>query len=151
MHYSSEGELKHCVRRHIQIVRLDRVGRFLLNIYFSLWKRRGRGWPVCSTALSCLRGSSCKLWGTWVSPELNILCRLRQEMQNFSHCSLIDGGQDTVSLCLANLILTGRATPFLHNGTISARSQHDDELQEMIGIIERLRHKLLKIIILIWW
>ena len=60
-------------------------------------------------------------------------------MQNVSQSSLIDGGQDTVSLCLANLILTGRATPFLHNGVISGKSQHDDQFEEMIGIIERLR------------
>ena len=73
---------------------------------------------------------------------LTIRCRLREEMQDVSQSSLIDGGQDTVNLCLANLILTGRATPFLHNGIISAKSQHDDELQEMIGIIERWRHKL---------
>ena len=60
-------------------------------------------------------------------------------MQNFSQSSLIDGGQDTVNICLANLILTGRATPFLHNGIISAKSQHGEELEEMIGIIERFQ------------
>ena len=58
-------------------------------------------------------------------------------MQNVSLSSLIDGGQDTVNLCLANLILTGNATPFLHNGIISAKS-HDDQLEEMIGLVERL-------------
>ena len=63
-------------------------------------------------------------------------------MQNFSQSSLIDGGQDTVNLCLANLMLTGRATPFFHNGIISGKSPHDDQLEEMIGIIERLHHKL---------
>ena len=69
---------------------------------------------------------------------LRIWCRLREEMQNVSQSSLIDGGQDTVNLCLANLMLTGRATPFLHNGIISGKSPHDDQLEEMIGIIERL-------------
>ena len=73
---------------------------------------------------------------------LNVWCRLREEMQNVSQSSLIDGGQDTVNLCLANLILTGRATPFLHNGIISEKSPHDDQFEEMIGIIERLRLRL---------
>ena len=43
MHYNSEMELKHCVRRHIQIVRLNRLGRFLLHIYFQFMEEKGPG------------------------------------------------------------------------------------------------------------
>ena len=85
--------------------------------------------------VSCERCERCEV-------VLTIWCRLREEMQNVSQSSLIDGGQDTVNLCLANLMLTGRATPFFHNGIISGRSQHDGQLEEMIGIIERWRFKL---------
>ena len=61
-------------------------------------------------------------------------------MQSLSHCSLIDGGQDTVNLCLANLVLTGAATPWLHNGAISVRSlntEDQEDQEERIGITER--------------
>ena len=61
-------------------------------------------------------------------------------MQSVSHSSLIDGGQDSVTLALANLILTGRATPFLHNGTLTARTINAEDVEdyeERIGICER--------------
>ena len=76
--------------------------------------------------------------------DWNLSDRLRSEMQSLSHCSLIDGGQDTVNLCLANLVLTGAATPWFHNGVISVRSLNADEeedLEERVGITERFTGK----------
>ena len=66
-------------------------------------------------------------------------------MQNLSHCSLIDAGQDSVSLSLANLILTGVATPFLHNGIVTDRvvnAEDVEDYEERIGISERFHREI---------
>ena len=71
--------------------------------------------------------------------------RIREEMQNLSNTSLIDAGQDSVTLSLANLILTGVATPFLHNGIITDRVIDVDveDYEEKRGINERFHQEMI--------
>ena len=45
--------------------------------------------------------------------------RLARDMQDQADMPLIDT-EDKITFCLSNLMLTGTATPYLHNGIMSA-------------------------------
>ena len=73
---------------------------------------------VCCTALSCPRvGKSKKHANNF--KVYQIIFRLKTDMQDQADTPLIDT-EDKISFCLSNLMLTGTAVPYLHNGIMSA-------------------------------
>jgi len=56
--------------------------------------------------------------------------KIREEMQTECTLSLLE--EDKISMCLANLMLTGQATPYFHNGTVN-----DKDVGPKVGILDR--------------
>jgi len=61
-------------------------------------------------------GMACLLYSVVLSAGWD---KLKEDMQDQGDMPLIDT-EDKISLCLSNLMLTGSAVPFLHNGIMSA-------------------------------
>merc|ERR1712079_819172 len=62
--------------------------------------------------------------------------RLKVDMQDQSQNSLIDPMGECTQ-CLINLVVLGRATPYLHNGEMQMEVEETGELMERSGVIGR--------------